>query len=92
MSTTEESTQTKNRPIHEIRLGLIKAAIWPNETEHGVRYNPTVSGCYTDRQRGQWKDTERCGLDDFPVVCRVLDRAQTWILECAPKEDRPDAA
>ena len=26
-----------NRPIHEIRLGKVKAAIWRNETDSGVR-------------------------------------------------------
>jgi hypothetical protein len=28
-----------NRPIHEIRLGKVKAAIWRNETDSGVRYS-----------------------------------------------------
>ncbi len=30
------------KPIHEIRLGRIKAAIWENEAENGVRYNVTI--------------------------------------------------
>ena len=30
---------TANRkPIHEIRMGRIKAAIWQNETDNGIRY------------------------------------------------------
>ena len=30
---------TKQKPVHEIRLGRIKATIWENETENGTRYN-----------------------------------------------------
>jgi hypothetical protein len=29
----------KQKPIHEVRLGHVKAAVWRNETEAGVRYN-----------------------------------------------------
>ena len=28
-----------NRPVHEIRLGQVKAAIWRNETDSGFRYS-----------------------------------------------------
>jgi len=33
----------KQKPIHEVRLGAIKAAVWKNETENGVRFNATLS-------------------------------------------------
>ena len=29
----------KVRPIHEIRFGRIKAAIWENETQNGMMFN-----------------------------------------------------
>ena len=38
-------TQTQ-KPIHEVRLGTIKAAVWRNETGSGVRYNVTFSRIY----------------------------------------------
>ena len=31
------------KPVHELRLGRLKAAIWENPTESGVRYNVTVA-------------------------------------------------
>jgi len=34
---------TKQKPIQEVRLGSIKAAIWANQTEAGVRYNVTFT-------------------------------------------------
>ena len=31
-----------NRPVHEIRLGKVKAAIWKNETDAGIRYSVSI--------------------------------------------------
>ena len=28
---------------HEVRLGAIKAAVWKNDTENGVRFNVTLT-------------------------------------------------
>ena len=32
-----------NRPVYEVRLGRIKACVWANPTERGVRYNVTIA-------------------------------------------------
>ena len=48
--------KNKTKPIHEVRLGYIKAAVWRNETEAGVRYNATFSRLYKDGD--QWASTE----------------------------------
>ncbi len=81
MSTnTKNRTQpreVKKRPVHEIRMGRIRAAIWPNQTEAGVRHNVTVSRLYKDGD--EWKDTTSFGRDDLPLVAKVCDLAHTWI-------------
>ena len=83
---------TKQKPIHEIRLGAIKAAIWENETTNGTRYNVTVSRLYKDGD--QWKRTESFGRDDLLVVAKVADQAHTWIhsQSQAKEEEAPEAA
>ena len=68
-----------NKPVHEIRLGRIKAAIWENETQNGTRHNVTVSRLYKDGE--QWKDTQSFGRDDLPLLAKVIDRAHSWIFE-----------
>ena len=35
------SNDAKQKPVHEVRLGRIKAAIWANETDNGTRHNGT---------------------------------------------------
>ena len=68
-----------NKPVKEIRLGRIKAAIWENETANGSRHNVKVVRLYKDGE--EWKDSDSFGRDDLLVVGKVLDMAHTWIFE-----------
>lgn len=69
------------KPVHEIRLGRIKALIWANETSQGTRHNVTVARLY--KEGDNWKTAEGFGRDDLPVLMKVLDMAHTWIFERA---------
>lgn len=73
------SGTAKVRPVHEIRMGRIRAAIWENETQNGTRHNVTVSRLYKDGD--QWKDSSTFGRDDLPLVSKVLDQAHSWIFQ-----------
>ena len=75
------SQPAKQKPVHEIRLGRIKATIWENETENGPRYNVTVSRLYKDGD--EWKQSSSFGRDDLPLVAKVVDLAHTWTYEQA---------
>lgn len=66
------------QPVHEIRLGRIRAAVWVNKTEHGVRHNVILSRLYKDDQ-DQWQDSISFGREDLPLVAKVADMAHTWI-------------
>ena len=67
------------RPVHEIRMGRVRAAIWENETQSGLRHNVQVSRLYKDGD--QWKDSNSFGRDDLPLVMKVLDQAHDWIFQ-----------
>ena len=80
----EDSTlmnRPKDKPVHEVRLGSIKAAIWRNETATGARHNVTFSRIYRDRDGDAWKSTDSFGRDDLLLVAKVADQAHSWILE-----------
>lgn len=66
------------KPVHEIRLGRIKAAIWENEAENGVRYNVTISRLYKNGD-DEWKDSSSFGRDDLPLVEKVCHMTHLWI-------------
>ena len=80
-ATATKKKSSKNgsaaRPVQEIRMGRIRAAIWENETTNGTRYNVTVSRIYKDGDT--WKDSNSFGRDDLLIVAKVLDRCHTWI-------------
>jgi len=65
------------RPVHEIRLGRVKAAIWENTTNEGIRHNVSISRIYKDGDT--WKDSTSFGRDDLPLITKVVDIAHTWI-------------
>ena len=81
MATATQRSADKTRPIHEIRLGRIKAAICVNETQTGTRHNVTLQRIYRDGE--QWKSTDSFGRDDLPLVSKVSDLAHSWIFEQA---------
>lgn len=75
----KQQATAKQKPVHEIRLGRIKATLWANETDNGTRHNVVVSRIYKDGD--EWKQTSSFGRDDLPLVAKVVDLAHTWIFE-----------
>lgn len=70
---------TKMRPVNEIRLGRIRAAIWANTVDGITRYNVTFSRLYKDEDG--WKDSASFGREDLLLLAKVCDMAHLWIYE-----------
>ena len=85
LTETDVPLKNKTRPTHEVRLGSIKAAVWRNDTETGVRYNVTFSRLY--KEGDQWKSTESFGRDDLLLLGKVADQTHSWILAQNPESD-----
>ena len=85
LSPNDVPMQTKAKPIHEVRLGHIKAAVWRNDTEAGVRYNVTFNRLYKDGDT--WRSTDSFGRDDLLLLAKVADNAHSWIFAQSQEED-----
>ncbi len=72
---------SKQKPVHEIRLGRIKATIWENETEQGTRHNVNVVRLYKDDD--EWKQSASFGREDLLLVGLVANLATQWRYEQA---------
>ena len=59
------------KPVAEVRIGRVKAAIWSNDTEGGTRHNVTFSRLYKDGE--EWKSTQSFGRNDLLVLAKVAD-------------------
>ena len=68
---------SKQKPVHEIRLGRVKATIWENETEQGTRHNVNVVRLYKDDD--EWKQSASFGREDLLLVGLVANLATQWI-------------
>ena len=74
----------RNRPAHEIRMGTVKATIWANETQTGIRHNVTFTRLYKDGD--EWKTSDSFGRDELPLLTKVADMAHTWIYQEGRKD------
>ena len=81
-----ESMKTKDKPVHEVRLGAIKCALWRNDTDNGIRYNSTFTRLYRDGD--EWKSSDSFGRDDLLTLAKVADLAHTWICEQTQERER----
>ena len=80
MPKQKENEKQKVKPVREFRIGRIKAAIWANETDGGIRHNVTFSRLYK-LDGGEWQDSTSFGRDDLPLLIKVADRVHSWIFE-----------
>jgi hypothetical protein len=71
-----------NRPVHTIRYGTVRAAVWRNVVDLGAAsremYSVTFSRSYRDVDN-QWKDSASFGADDLLVLAKAADEAHTWV-------------
>ena len=77
------------KPISEVRIGRVKAAIWPNETEGRTRHNVTFSRLY--KNGDEWKSTQSFSRNDLLVLAKVADLAHSRIFELRQEEEPPAA-
>ncbi len=82
------------KPVHEIRLGRVKAAIWENEAGDTTRFNTTFVKLYRVKevQRAAfdngWRETGSFSRDDLPLLAKVADQAHTWCYEQRQNQTR----
>ena len=83
------NSETKNQPVQEIRMGLIKAVVWANQTKsNGIMHNVTLSRIYRDTN-GDWQETQSLGRNDLLLAAKVLDAAHTFICRKEQERDAP---
>jgi len=82
-------TTIKEKPIHEVRFGLISAAIWKNDSQNGVWYNTKFSRSYKNGDK--WSSTDSFGRDDLLLLAKAADAAHSWIYQQMQEEKEQKA-
>lgn len=67
-----------NHPVHEIKLGRIRATVWTNESQRNEAwFSVSISRLYRDGD--EWRTTTTFGRDDLPLISKAADMAYAWI-------------
>lgn len=70
------------KPIHQMKLGRVRAAIWENQSAKNVFYNATFSRLYLEEsgnKKPAFKDSTSFGRDDLLNLAKLADLVHTWI-------------
>jgi hypothetical protein len=88
MSNTKknEAAETKKAPVAKVRIGLINASIWENQTEKGTFHNVTFERRYRDGE-GNWKSSHSYNADDLLSLAKTADLAHTKIADLRSGDD-----
>ncbi len=81
----------KQKPIDEIRVEGIRAAIWRNEGEKGPWYAVTIDRSYRDSEN-QWHNTQSFRFSDLPTIATICDQAHNRIAQLIAQEHNRGAA
>ena len=73
--------RASTKPVHTVRYGCVRAAIWRNVVDLGNNsrpmYDVTFSRSYKDGSG--WNDASSFGVDDLLVLAKAANDAHTWI-------------
>lgn len=68
----------KQKPIHEIKLGAVRASVWKNESEtRQPFYSVALGRLY--KTGDDWKTSSSFGEKDFPLLVHVIEDVRTWL-------------
>ena len=76
----------KNRPVHNIPVGLIQAAIWSNTGKHGDFYSVTFERLFKRDQEAPWNSTNSFRKNDLAAIMTAAESAYKWIAAKDPNK------
>ena len=78
------------RPVHEVRLGKIRASVWGNRTNNTTWYSITLARLYKDKE-GKFQQAESFGPEDLPTLDAISSQLQSWYFSQANRQEHEEA-
>lgn len=71
-------SKDSNKPVDNVRIGSVRAAIWRNDHEKGAIYNATFERSYRGSNK-EWRSSSSFGRDELLLLAKVANEAHTRI-------------
>jgi hypothetical protein len=83
-----KSDRAANPPVHTIRYGALRGAIWKREVDLGNNSRPMYSVTFTRSYKdgNDWKDSSSFGPDDLLTLAKIATDAHTFIYQNRSRE------
>lgn len=78
-ATRTKNAPAKNKPVHEIRNGSLKATIWLNSANSGKEFYTTTFTRSYRTSEGEWKDSTQMNSSDLLLLSKMAELAHQWI-------------
>lgn len=80
----KEAMKKRRKPIDQLRIANLTAAIWRNSAGNASRYNVTFQRSYRDG--ATWRSSEGFGPRDLLTLAKLANDAHTKIIEMQQRE------
>jgi hypothetical protein len=78
-------SESKQKPIHEIKLGRVRATVWENSGEKGTYCKVVFSKLY--KKYNKWNDTSSFGREDLLLLAKVAEQTAFFLYGEKPEEE-----
>ena len=68
----------KNRPVHQVRIGRIKAAVFENGDDAPRKVQFTA---LYKNEEDKWRGSSSFAREDLPLLIKVADRVHSYLYE-----------
>ena len=68
----------KNKPVHQVRVGRIKAAVFENGDDAPRKVQ--FQALYKDEE-DKWQGSQSFAREDLPLLIKVADRVHSYLYE-----------
>ena len=79
-------SETKQKPIHKIKLGAVVATIWENSGEKGTYCKTTFAKLYKGKDN-KWQDTGSFGREDLFLLAEAVRQTALFLYQEKPEEE-----
>ena len=76
-------TSEKPKPVHRVRIGKLKAAVWSNSSSssNGNWHNVQLRRIYKKDGDDTWSESDNFGRDDLLTLAEIVRQTYLWIVE-----------